>query len=107
MYTFNIITGGPLSGRPVMRDLLNQVASKALNKWEVIGLQLGIEPHQLNSIKTVNLGDPMKCFVDVFSLWQNKAEQPFTWATIIEALKAPMVEEVRLAQDIEMWLIKR
>ena len=87
-----------------MSDLLNQVASKALNKWDMIGLQLGIEPHQLNSIKTVHLGDPMKCYMEVFSLWKNKAEQPFTWMTIINALKAPMVEEVSLAQDIEMWL---
>ena len=84
--------------------MLNQVASKALNKWEIIGIQLGIEPHQLNSIKTVNLGDPMKCYMEVFSLWANKAKRPFTWMTIINALKAPMIAEVRLAEDIEMWL---
>ena len=89
-----------------MRDLLNQVASKALDKWERIGLQLGIEPHQLNSLKTVHLGDPMKCYMDVFSLWENKAEPPFTWTTIINALRAPMVAEVRLAQDLELWLIR-
>ena len=89
-----------------MRDLLNQVASKALDKFELIGLQLGIEPHQLNSLKTVNLGDPMKCYTEVFSLWENKAEPPFTWTTIINTLKAPMVAEVRLAQDLELWLIR-
>ena len=90
-----------------MSDLLNQVASRALNKWDMIALQLGIEPHQLNAIKTVNLGDPMKCYMEVFSLWQNKAERPFTWATIIDALKAPMVGEVKLAEDIKMWLTSR
>ena len=87
-----------------MNDFLNQVASKALNKWEEIGIQLGIKPHQLDAIKIVKLGDPMKCYMEVFSLWENKAEHPFTWATIIDALKAPMVGKVRLAQDIEMWL---
>ena len=87
-----------------MNDLLNQVASRALNKWEMIGLQLGIRPHQLIAFKMVHLGDPMKCYMEVFSLWENKAEQPFTWATIIDALKSPMVGKVKLAQDIEMWL---
>ena len=90
-----------------MRDLLNQVASKALNKWELIGLQLGIEHHQLNAINTVHLGDPMKCYMDVFSLWQNNADPPFTWMTIINALRAPMVGEMRLAQDLsELWLTR-
>ena len=84
--------------------MLNQVASKALNKWEEIGLQLGIEKDQLDAIKIVKLGDPMKCYMEVFSLWEKNAKRPFTWTTIINALAAPMVGEVKLAEDIKMWL---
>ena len=86
-----------------MRVLLNQVASKAQDNWEVIELQLGIEQHQLN---TINHHDPIRCYSeDVFSLWERKADPPFTWVTIIKALKAPIVGETKIAQDIEMQLI--
>ena len=81
--------------------MLHQVASRAPDKWKVIGLQLGIQSHQLNSI---NHRDPIHCYIDVFSLWEKKAEPPFTWATIIDALRSPIVQEIRIAHDIEMQL---
>ena len=83
--------------------MLNQVASRAPNKWKEIGLQLGIQSHQLNSI---NHHDPiyMHCYMDMFSLWEKKAEPPFTWATIIDALRSPRVLEIVLAHNIEMQL---
>ena len=83
---------------------MNQVASKAQDKWEVIGFQLGIEQHQL---RTINHHDPIMCYADVFNVWERKAEPPYTWATIIDALKSPIVGEIKLAQDIEMWLMRR
>ena len=44
-----------------MNDLLNRVASQAMDKWEVLGLQLNIQPHQLNTIQK-NM-----CFAEVFN----------------------------------------
>ena len=35
---------------------------------------------------------------------KNKAEPPFTWATIIDTLRSPTVEENALAQEIEDWI---
>ena len=43
-------------------------------------------------------------YSEVFSLWQMKADPPFTWATIIDTLRSPIVEENALAQEIEDWI---
>ena len=34
-----------------MKDLLNKVASKAKDKWKIVGIQLEIVQDQLNTIK--------------------------------------------------------
>ena len=92
-----------LSKPPKMRELINKVASKAKDKWKKIGLQLDIEPHDLNAISSREQ-DPILCYSEVFSLWKRRADPPFTWDTIVEALRAPAVEETRLAAEIVEWL---
>ena len=84
-----------------MRDLLEQVAAKAMDKWDTMGLVLNIDHHQLNTITHKN---PVRCYSEVFSLWEKKADPPFTWATIVDALRSPAVGEMKLASDIESWL---
>ena len=84
-----------------MNDLLNRVASRAMDKWEVLGLQLNIPPHQLNTIKKDN---SILCYADVFDIWERKSDLPFTWATIVEALRSPIVNENSVANEIEDWL---
>ena len=81
-----------------MNDLLNRVASRAMDKWEVLGLQLNIPPHQL---RTIQKGSPIMSFADVFDIWERKSDPPFTWATIVEALRSPIVNENSLAKEIE------
>ena len=90
---------------PKIRELLCKVASRATDKWELIGLDLEIEQHQLNTISQSHPRNAIRCYSEVFSLWQRKADPPFTWATIIEALRSPVVRENALAQEIEDWLI--
>ena len=84
-----------------MKELLNKVASRAMNKWKRIGRELEIEQHQLNSITNQ---DAIECYADVFDLWQKRANPPFTWATILEALRSSVVDEKALAHEIEDWL---
>jgi len=36
----------------------------------------------------------------VFKVWRSRVTKPYTWSTIIEALEAPSVDEVRLAQEL-------
>ena len=87
-----------------MRDLLRRVASRAMDKWELVGLDLGIEQHQLNTISHYHPRNPIRCYSEVFGLWQEKADLPFTWATILDTLRSPIVEENALAQEIEDWI---
>ena len=94
----------PLTKTPKKSDLLNRVASRALNKWERIVLQLDLEQHQLDAIQSQ---DPIKCYSVVFDLWKKKTDPPFTWATVVEALRAPIVGENDLAEEIDKWLRSR
>ena len=95
-----MFTATPLT----MRDLLRRVASRAMDKWELVGLDLGIEQHQLKTISQYHPHNAIRCYSEVFSLWQKKADPPFTWATIIDTLRSPIVEENALAQEIEDWI---
>ena len=83
-----------------MNELLNRVACRAMNKWELFGLQLNIPPQQLN---TIQKSSPILCYAEVFNLWERKSDPPFTWATIVEAFRSPIVDEESLAKDIEDW----
>ena len=85
---------------PKMKDLLNQVASKAKDKWKIVGIQLEIGQDQLNTIKHSN---PIECYSEIFELWKNRGTPPFTWETILEALTSPAVEEGALANKVEAW----
>ena len=97
------MAGIPLERAPKLTELLDKVAANARDKWERVGLQLNIEDHQLTAI-SMSLQDTMDCYKKVFSLWERRRDPPFTWATIIDALRAPCVEEDKLASDLERWL---
>ena len=96
----------PLNEPPKMRDLLKRVARRAIDKWRVLGLELNIPYHQLLSIER-DERYPDLCFVEVFNIWKRNSDPPFTWATIVEALRSPIVEEYHLAMEIEYWLKHR
>ena len=87
-----------------MRDLMRMVASRVMDKWTIVGIELNLEQHQLKAISQSNHQDAMQCYLEVFSLWQKKADPPFTWATIIDTLRSPIVKENALAQEIEDWI---
>ena len=95
----------PLNEPPKMKDLLERVASKALDRWIVLGLELNISYHELRLIERNNRY-PISCFAEVFNIWERRSNHsfgpPFTWATIVEALRC--VDEQKLAEDIEDWL---
>ena len=88
---------------PTLPYLLDRVASKARDKWDMVGLQLGIEEQQLSTISTEHR-DPIRCYSKVFTLWKNKADPPYTWRTIVGVLRAPIVGREDLAIEIETWL---
>ena len=86
---------------PEILGLLNEVASKAINKWRMVGLHLGIELQKLEAIENENRDSTILCYAQVFEMWKRTGKPPYTWATIIEVLKAPAVEEMQLALELE------
>ena len=88
---------------PVTRELMNRVAARCMDQWKLVGIQLEIEDAQLNSIKSSCRTDP-QCFAEVFNHWKRKGSPPYTWAKIIDVLKAPSVGEEKVARDLEEWL---
>lgn len=96
-----------LNTPPDLPDLLNKVAAETTDKWDEVAVQLGIKPSRIRSIRIEQQNQSMKCYTEVFDLWENKATSPYTWATIINALRSPAVEEGRLADKLEEWLLSR
>ena len=92
----------PLNSPPEMNDLLNKVAEKTRDSWEKIGLQLQIDHGRIKSISRTQ--DPILCFAEVFDVWRKSGSPPYTWATIIDALRAPIVGEQQLAHELVEWL---
>ena len=90
-------------GEPVIRELMNRVAARCMDQWELVGVQLDIDDAQLNSIRSSCRTD-QQCFKKVFDLWRRKGSPPYTWATIINVLEAPSVGEGTVAKDVLEWL---
>ena len=91
----------PLNRPPEYLDLLDKVAARARDKWRKMGVQLNIPTDQLKSMTAT---DPIVCYANVFNWWQRNGSPPYTWATIIDALRASMVGEVQLACELEEWI---
>ena len=90
----------PLQSPPEIKDLHNKVAAKALHKWKRLGIQLKLDFSKLKSIEKEHK-DAFDCYAEIFQLWKSKGDPPYTWATIIDALKAPSVEETELATELQ------
>ena len=64
-----------------------------------------MDMHQLNAIQKEN-PECLLCLMKVLHQWENNADPPYTWATIIEALKSPLMNEENLAKEVECWLLE-
>ena len=80
------------------------MAIEARDKWRLVGIELGINPDQLDVISEEK--DPVICYSEVFSQWEKKVNPdfPFNWRAILNALRSHIVEENSLAMEIEEWL---
>ena len=80
---------------------MNKVAVHAPTKWRAIGLELKLTTAALNRIEINHGTDTNRCFEEVFDAWEKSATRPYTWATIIQALRAPQTSEQKLAAYLE------
>ena len=81
---------------------MNHVAAKTPTKWTVLGIQLGLEAAQLQALDHQHRGKSDNIFADIFDYWgKSSGLKPFTWSTMIEALKSESVGEMALAHHLE------
>ena len=93
---------------PSIRNLMNDVAADIPAKWRQIGIQLRVPVATLDSIQSQSAGRPdsnMYSFEQVFDQWKRQRPSSYTWKTVIDALKAPSVGEVALADELAVKYI--
>ena len=96
----------PLRGlhyEPDRTKLLNAVAIELPTKWKIIGQELGIKKPDLEKIEREKRNELLRCYEEVFDLWerQQSEDKPYTWATLIQALRSPLVRENSLAEALK------
>ena len=98
---------GGLEDKPELHDLMNEVAAKIPSKWRQFGIELRLNTSELNTFSLASPGDALRCFSDVFTLWQNRmSREPYSWLTVVESLRAPAVGELKLALELCIKLTK-
>ena len=90
-----------LQAAPELFDLMNEVAAKIPSKWRQFGIELRLTPSELDGFLAASPGDMLQCFSSIFTVWRNRmSRDPYSWQTVIQALRAPAVGEHRLAQEL-------
>ena len=82
---------------------MNDIASVIPAKWRDVGIQLGLKTGILDRIQSQNANCPdacLRCFEQVLTSWEQCSCSPYSWKTIIDALKTPSVHELSLAVDL-------
>ena len=80
---------------PVVREELNDVRAK----WYDVGMQLRVSVATLDAIKKL-YNDPSDCLMETLKTWLKTYPSP-TWSNIVDSLGSSVVDEVRLADNLE------
>ena len=83
---------------PKVQDLMTGVASVITAKWQEMGILLGLEQNDLDTIQ-LSSNVPKTCFQQVFACWKQKQCSKYSWTTIYTALTS--MNEQRLARAIK------
>ena len=83
---------------PTLKAAINALHS-VCPKWYNIGVQLDIPTFQLKIIEKKS-SDSMDQLRDTLDYWMNHDPSP-SWRHLVDSLKAPSVDENRLAVEIE------
>ena len=73
--------------KPELKDLLKELYATASDKWENIGILLGIKTGQLDAIKSAENQVPQNCLREMLKIWLNRVSPPPSWSAIAEAIE--------------------
>ena len=90
------------SSKPLLKDLCNIVVPKVANKWYVLGIQLFNQPQlpRLDEIRTIYSNDHRGGCIEMLKYWLDITPGAI-WDNLIDALKAPGLELLSIADDVE------
>lgn len=80
---------------------------RAKGRWRYIGIALGMQRFELNSIKTRCDDNPEDCLDEMISCWLKRQDLNPTWQDLVDALKDEIVGEQGIAVDIERHYMKK
>ena len=84
------------TARPELQDVLMKLFPVA-DKWENIGIMVGIEPDKLNAVKEGN-SSSQNCLCEMLKIWVKQVNPSPTWTAIRVALET--VGEEKLAGNL-------
>ena len=73
--------------KPELKDLIKELYTRASDKWEDIGILLGIDPGRLDAIKSAENNTPQSCLREMLKIWVTRVSPPPSWAAIAEAIE--------------------
>ena len=84
--------------KPELKDLIKELYTRASDKWEDIGILLGIDPGRLDAIKTAENNKPQSCLREMLKIWLTRVSPPPSWAAIAEAVE--LLGDQKLADQL-------
>ena len=90
-------------GLLVIKDLktVRNFIWAAYTKWYHLGVELELNPSDLEAIRTKFNNDPAECFNQVLLDWLMGQGCSCTWKNLATALKAPLIKFSSLSEAIE------
>ena len=82
------------------KNLANLVAVVIPGKWMEVAIQLDLTMGEIYSIEH-DRNNLFLRFMAVFEQWKKSCRQPYTWESLVTALKSPSVNEFRLAKELQ------
>ena len=83
-----------------MADLANRCAAIIPDKWIQVAIQLGLSMSKIKAIYRDEINSFYR-FMAVFDCWQRSSCEPYTWETLVNALRSRSVDEIKLADELD------
>ena len=87
----------------LLREILDALVS--VINWTSLGIQLGLEPHEVDEIEAEHHNNVRRCKEKVIAKWLSRVSSSQStesiWRTLCDALRGRTVDHANLAQTIE------
>ena len=96
--------------KPELADLVEIVGVTVQSKWRAVGLRLGLDEPQLDTIQQSHQGSVnsvQDCMTSVFTKWCEGNTSEYSWRKLAEVLCSQTVNMPQILGDIHAKLISK